>query len=123
MEVKERIKVTSAMVEDFARVSGDINPIHLNEEAARNSIFGKRIAHGILLASFFSKLIAMRYPGLGSIYLSQDLEFLAPCFVDEEIDVVVSLSEQVKSVYMLDTMIYDTSGKILVKGKAKILKK
>lgn len=123
MEVKERIKVTSAMVEDFARVSGDINPIHLNEEAARNSIFGKRIAHGILLASFFSKLIAMRYPGPGSIYLSQDLEFLAPCFVDEEIDVVVSLSEQVKSVYMLDTMIYDTSGKILVKGKAKILKK
>lgn len=123
MEIIERIRVTAALVEDFARISGDDNPIHLDEEAAKASIFGRRIAHGILLASFFSKLIAKRYPGPGSIYLSQSLEFMAPCFVDDEIDVKLSLIEQNGKVYLLDTIITDVSGKLLVKGQAKVLKK
>lgn len=123
MEVKERIIVTTQMVEDFARISGDTNPIHLNEEAAANSIFGKRIAHGILLAGFFSKLIAMKYPGPGSIYLQQNLEFLAPCFIGDEIEVELKLEERIKHVFVLATTIYSSQGKVLVKGTAKVLNK
>ncbi len=123
MEIKERIKITAELVEDFARVSGDTNPIHLDEEAAAKSIFGKRIAHGLLLASFFSRLIALRYPGPGSIYLSQSLEFLAPCFVGDEIEVVLLLTENTKNIYLLETNIYNLEGKLLVKGNAKVLKK
>lgn len=111
------------MVEAFAQVSGDTNPIHLDEAAASQSIFGKRVVHGILLASFFSKMIAMKYPGPGSIYLSQTLEFHAPCFVDDEIDVLVSLQEQQKSRYTLDTRIFDTEGKLLVSGVARVMKR
>lgn len=123
MEAKERITVTKEMVEAFAAVSGDANPIHLDEQAAAQSIFGKPIAHGILLASFFSKLIAMDYPGPGSIYLSQSLEFTAPCFVGNEVEVVVRLQKQQGKIYLLETIINDSSGKTLVKGNAKVLKK
>lgn len=123
MEVKERIVVTKDMVIAFADVSGDCNPIHLDEEAAALGIFGKPIAHGILLASFFSKVIALRYPGPGSIYLSQQLDFKAPCFVGDEIEVTVKLGEQQGKIYVLDTLITDIDNKILVTGTAKILKK
>ncbi|MBS4066607.1 MAG: MaoC family dehydratase [Chitinophagaceae bacterium] len=123
MEIKERITVTKEMVETFAEVSGDANPIHLSKEVAAQSIFGKPIAHGILLASFFSKLIAMNYPGPGSIYLSQSLEFAAPCFVDEDVEVIIRLQEQQGKIYFLETLVQDISGKTLVKGNAKILKK
>lgn len=123
MEIKERITVTREMVEAFAEVSGDANPIHLNKEAAARSIFGKPIAHGILLASFFSKIIAMNYPGPGSIYLSQSLEFTAPCFVDDDVEVIIRLQEQQGKIYLIETLVQDISGKTLVKGNAKILKK
>ena len=123
MEANERIKITAEMVEDFARISGDTNPIHLDEAAAKESVFGKRIAHGLLLGSFFSRLIALQYPGPGSIYLSQNMEFLAPCFIGDEIDVVLTLTEQTRNVYILDTNIYNAEGKMLVKGVAKVLKK
>jgi acyl dehydratase len=120
MEIKERIRVTKDMVQAFADISGDCNPIHLSAEAASLTRFRKPIAHGILLASFFSKIIASKFPGKGSIYVSQSLEFLAPCFVDSEVEVTIRLLEQVRQMYTLDTIIYDTDGKVLVRGVAKI---
>ena len=62
----------------FSQVSGDKNPVHLDEEYARQTIFGKRIAHGMLTASLISAVIAEQLPGHGTVYLSQTLKFIRP---------------------------------------------
>jgi 3-hydroxybutyryl-CoA dehydratase len=79
--------VTEAMIEQFAAVSGDDNPIHLDEGYARGSMFKGRIAHGMLGASFISAVIGTRLPGPGAIYMSQQLRFKAPVRIG---DVVVT---------------------------------
>jgi 3-hydroxybutyryl-CoA dehydratase len=107
----------------FAELSGDYNSIHFDDEAAGLSFFGRPLAHGILLVSFFSKLIAMQYPGPGSIYLSQQIDFKAPCYIGEEIKVTIKLKKQQGSIYFLDTYITDMNNQILVIGAATILKK
>jgi len=91
MEVSEKIIVTDDMVHKFAEVSGDRNPIHIDDEYASKSIFGKRIVHGMLLSSFFSKMIAETYPGKGSIYLNQSLNFKNPCYVNDEVTITIKL--------------------------------
>ena len=78
---------------DFSEVSGDKNPVHLNEDFAKKTIFKKRVAHGFLTASFISTLIASKLPGPGSIYLSQTLKFLAPVFINDLVTVNVKIIE------------------------------
>ena len=73
-EYSKNFKITIDMIEKFAMVSGDKNPIHLDEEYAQNSIFKKRIAHGLLVGSFISTIIGNYFPGKGTIYLSQSLK-------------------------------------------------
>ena len=77
----------------FAQVSGDFNPVHLDENFAQKTIFKKRIAHGFLTASLISTVIASDLPGPGSIYLSQTLKFLAPVYFNDEIIVKVKIIE------------------------------
>lgn len=122
MRVSEKIKITEEMVFKFSEVSGDKNPIHLDSSYASKTIFGKRIAHGILLSSFFSKLISSKYPGEGSIYLSQNIKFNKPCFIGDEIEVIVELEKKEKNIYFLDTKI-EKEGMNLIEGKAIVLKK
>lgn len=71
-------EVTQDMIECFAEVSGDFNPLHLDEDYARTTMFQGRIAHGMLSAAFISKVFGTVMPGKGSIYISQTLRFLAP---------------------------------------------
>ena len=71
----ELFSYTQNEVDIFAKISGDLNPLHIDEEFAKNSIFGQRIIHGYLGTSIFSKVFAMNFPGEGSIYLKQDLKF------------------------------------------------
>ena len=70
--------VTDADVVLFAGISGDMNPVHLNHEFARETIFKGRIAHGMLTASFISTVLGSKLPGPGCIYISQTLRFRAP---------------------------------------------
>jgi 3-hydroxybutyryl-CoA dehydratase len=79
----EEIKITSELISRFAEFSGDFNPVHLNDEAAIAQGFKERIAHGMLSASFFSKILANSFPGPGTIYLNQTLKFHAPVYVNE----------------------------------------
>jgi len=67
----------------FSQLSGDINPVHLDEEYAQNTMFGKRIVHGALLNSMFSMLFANELPGPGCIYLKSESKFLKPVYLDE----------------------------------------
>ena len=123
MEITEKILVSKSLVEPFSEISGDKNPIHLDENYAKNTHFRHTIAPGILLVSFFSKIIANTYPGIGSIYLSQESKFISPCFVGDEIIVKVSKISQDKNKYELATQILSLDGRIIIDGKAKVLKK
>ena len=86
-------KITEDDINQFSQITGDDNPVHVNEDFAKQTIFKKRIAHGFLSASLISTVIATKLPGPGSIYISQSLKFLAPVFIDEEINVNIVVLE------------------------------
>jgi len=127
MKAVERIQVTKELVHSYASLVGDYNPIHIDEEYAKTTPFGKCIAHGMLLSSFFSTLIASKYPGPGSIYLSQDVKFLKPCFVGEWVSVQLDLIEEIKktnsTIYKLSTQIINADNEVLIDGNASVLLK
>ena len=77
--------ITDADVKEFSGISGDKNPVHMNEEYAKNSRFKKRIAHGMLSSSFFSGLFGSKLPGEGCVYVSQSLKFLRPVFIGDTV--------------------------------------
>ncbi len=84
--------VTDADVVLFAGVSGDVNPVHLNQEFADRTMFRGRIAHGMLTASFISTVIGTKLPGPGCIYVSQNLKFKAPVRVGDTVNARVTIN-------------------------------
>lgn len=92
MSAKSVHKITDEKIRAFAAVSGDNNPIHIDEDFAKNSPFKKRIAHGALISSFFSSLFATELPGPGSIYISQNTKFRKPVYIDDEVEAVVEIT-------------------------------
>lgn len=107
-------------VKQFASLSYDTNPIHLDAEYAKNSLFGQLIVPGFLTGSLFSAIIGARFPGEGSIYLNQMMNFRSPVYLDQEITAVVSVKELYpeKHRVLLDTCCHDESGKLLIEGTA-----
>lgn len=91
--VSETFSVDAALVEQFAAVVKDLNPLHLDPEAASQSRFGRPIAHGTLIMSFISGLLGQRLPGPGSIYLLQRSEYRAPVYVGDEVTVTVTVAQ------------------------------
>ena len=84
--------VTDADVVLFAGISGDVNPVHLNQEFADRTVFRGRIAHGMLTASFISTVIGTKLPGPGCIYVSQNLKFKAPVRVGDTVNARVTIN-------------------------------
>ncbi|WP_374499311.1 MaoC family dehydratase, partial [Zoogloea sp.] len=87
--------VTEADILAFAGVTGDFNPVHVNEELASASMFGGRIAHGMLSAGFISTVFGTKFPGPGSIYLSQTLKFKAPVKIGDTVVARCTIKELV----------------------------
>lgn len=86
--------ITAEDVDNFAKVTGDCNPIHLDEDyAAKATPFGGRIAHGMLTASLLSALFGTQFPGLGCIYLSQTLKFKAPVMLDSLVTATATVAD------------------------------
>jgi 3-hydroxybutyryl-CoA dehydratase len=85
--------ITEADILMFSAVSGDDNPVHINQEYAENSIFQTRIAHGMLTASLISTVVGTRLPGNGTIYLSQSTRFKAPVKIGETVTARVTVTE------------------------------
>jgi 3-hydroxybutyryl-CoA dehydratase len=83
--------ITEADIVLFAAVTGDTNPMHLNAEYARTTIFGERIAHGMLAAGLITKVLGTQLPGPGTIYMSQTLKFLAPVRIGETVTATVEV--------------------------------
>lgn len=118
-------QITEEDIENFSNISLDNNPVHLNEEYARNTIFNTRIAHGILVAGLISAVLGTKLPGEGSIYLGQTLEFLKPVYIGDTISAEVEIIDIIenKSIYILKTICKNQKNEIVIKGEAKILKK
>ncbi len=93
MEASFQRTVTSADIISFAEVSGDKNPVHLDEEYAGRTMFKSRIAHGMLTASYISTVFGMEMPGPGAIYISQTLNFRAPVRIDDVVTAKVKVVE------------------------------
>jgi|APSaa5957512493_1039668.scaffolds.fasta_scaffold75532_2 3-hydroxybutyryl-CoA dehydratase len=123
MERKFYVKINEELVLKFAKISGDYNPLHVNDEFAKKTKFKKRVCHGMLLSSFFSKLVGMYIPGLHSLYLSQTLYFEKPCFIDDQIIIsgkIKNKSESTK-IITLDVSIHNQLNQCLVSGEAKTM--
>lgn len=122
-EYKFTEKITEKNLAIFADLSGDHNPLHMNENYAKNTKFKKRVCHGMLLASFFSKLVGMYLPGKNALYFSQTLDFQNPCFIDDMVTIsgrVIDKSDSTK-IITIKTSIHNQSGICLVDGIAKVM--
>ena len=119
------IIITESMVEKFSNLSGDLNPLHMDNEFAELSLFKKRIVHGMLLASFFSQLIGMKLPGKNALYFSQTLNFRSPCYIDDKIEIIGEVIEKSDStkIITISTSIFNKSKTCLIDGIAKIIVK
>jgi 3-hydroxybutyryl-CoA dehydratase len=106
-------------IKSFAEISEDRNPLHLSDEIGRNSIFGSRVAHGMLSASLFSALLGEKLPGHGAIYLSQSLQFIAPVYPGDKVDASVTV-EKIDTSKKRVTLKCEAlvSGKLVIKGEA-----
>jgi len=119
----QEFHITDEMIIQFAKLSNDLNPIHLDEQYASESRFKARIAHGILIASFISAVLGTQLPGPGAIYINQDLKFTAPVYIGDTITVIVAVldwDKQSKKL-KLSTICKNQNKKIVLQGEAKLL--
>jgi acyl dehydratase len=117
------ISIDEKLEGDFAKISGDFNPLHMDEQYAKKTKFGKRVCHGMLLGSFFSRLVGMYLPGKNALYFSQNLNFVEPCFIGDIVIVkgkIINKSESTKMI-KIETTIKNNTGKLLVEGIAQVL--
>lgn len=107
-------------VEEFSRLSLDINPIHLDEAYAAESIFGAPIVHGMLVSSLFSGLLGLKLPGEGTIYLGQSLKFLEPVYIGQEVTAMVTVIDirADKPIAKLSTVCKNSESKVVIEGEA-----
>ena len=117
------VRVTKAMINEYAKLTGDFSPIHMDEEYARTTKFGQRICHGMLLSSFFSRLIGMHLPGKNGLLLSYSLRHLLPCYVNQVIVVEGTVLDKSPAtrVITLKAVVRDSLGKVLVDGVLKVI--
>jgi 3-hydroxybutyryl-CoA dehydratase len=115
--------ITDADVQAFAEVSGDHNPLHLDEEYAANTRFGRRIAHGMLSASLISAVLANKLPGVGSVYLNQTLKFVKPVFLGDTVTarVTVIAIRDDKPIVTLETVCVNQHDETVLKGEATVI--
>lgn len=113
---------TAADVTAFAGISLDVNPIHMSDGYAKNTLFGKRIVHGILTSGLISAVLANKLPGPGTIYLGQELRFTAPVYLGDDITAEVEIVEirADKKIVKLSTTCTNQDGKAVITGLATV---
>ena len=122
---KHPFTLTQKQVEDFARVTGDFNPLHL-EAFAATTPFKKPIVHGFLGGSVFSKILGTLFPGEGTVYLKQTMEFVRPMYVETAYEAIMEVKEveKEKNKALIQTTIVDAQvQKIVVRGEATVMNK
>lgn len=108
-------------VRHFAALSGDTNPVHLDDEYAAGTLFKRPIVHGMLYSSMISALLANQLPGPGTIYLGQTLSFSKPVFFDDVLTACVELSQILpRSTFIFTTTIVNQNNEMVLKGEATV---
>ncbi|MCI8946327.1 MAG: MaoC family dehydratase [Lachnospiraceae bacterium] len=125
LTVQEEFPVTEQMGIEFAGVSGDTNPVHLNQDYAAATRFGAKIAHGMLIGSFISNVIGTRMPGEGSIYMKQEMTFLRPVYYGDRVTVEVAVKalQKDRNRAVLSTDCYNQKGEKVLAGEALVMPK
>ena len=120
---KFEITVTEKLISDFSVISGDFNPLHMDENYATKTKFKKRICHGMLLASFLSRLVGMYLPGKNALYFSQILNFISPCFINDIITVKGEIIDKnhATKIITVKTSIINKKNELILDGEAKVM--
>jgi 3-hydroxybutyryl-CoA dehydratase len=115
--------IEQADIDAFADLTGDHNLVHVDEEFAKTTRFGRRIAHGMLTASLVSAVLANKLPGEGSVYLGQTLQFVAPVFPGDTITARATVKEirEGKSIVKLETICVNQRDELVLRGEATVL--
>ena len=115
--------VTDELIRKFADVSGDYNPIHLDEGFAETTRFGRRIAHGMLSGAFISAVLGYEFSERSIVYLSQTLRFTAPVFIGDRVTATATITKirEDKPIITLETICTNQSGEVLVTGEAAVM--
>lgn len=116
------IQITDKMVHQFAEMSGDFNPIHLDDEYAKTTRFGRRIAHGMIMGALISRVLNEKI-GSGGIYLAQNLKFVNPVYIDDivTLELTVTGIRREKGIATVETLAKKQTGETVVKGEAIIM--
>lgn len=116
-------QITDETVRNFAELSGDFNPIHLDEEFAKTTRFGRRIAHGMISGALISSVLGYQLRDRSVVYLSQTLKFTAPVFIDDTVTATATIMNirQDKPIVTIETVCTNQKGETVVKGEAAIM--
>lgn len=116
-------EVTDDVIRKFADVSGDFNPIHLDEEFAAKTRFGKRIAHGMLSGAFISAVLGSEFRELSTIYLSQTMKFTAPVFLGDTVTTTATITNirEDKPIVTLSTICRNQNGETTLEGESVVM--
>ena len=115
--------ITEEDVQSFAHSTGDMNPFHVDEQYAKHTRFGRRIAHGMLVSGIISAALGTKLPGPGAIYLRQELDFRHPVYIQDTVTAVVEVLEvrEDKPIVVLSTKCYNQDDVLVVEGKAVVM--
>ena len=116
-------EITDDVIRKFANVSGDFNPIHLDEEFAAKTRFGKRIAHGMLSGAFISAVLGNEFREISTIYLSQTMKFTAPVFLGDTVTTTATITNvrDDKPIITVETVCTNQNGETTLKGEAVVM--
>jgi 3-oxoacyl-[acyl-carrier protein] reductase len=114
--------ITESDVDAFAKLTGDNNPLHMDDKFAAKTSFKQRVVHGMLTASFISTMIGTKLPGQGSLWYEQQLYFMAPARIGEKIRIWVKVKQKSLSqrILQLETLVFGEGGRKLIEGEAKV---
>ena len=115
--------ISEADIVNFDGIIGDFNPVHVNPEYAKTTMFGERIAHGMLTASFICTLVGCCLPGVNALYLSQEVKFVRPVKIGDTITAIAEVIEKIDSRQrlVLKTVVKNQRDEVVIDGKAVVM--
>ena len=116
-------QITDSVVRAFADLSGDYNPIHIDEEFAKTTRFGRRIAHGMISGALISAVLGYEFKERRVVYLSQTMKFVAPVFIDDTVTATATVTKirEDKNIVTLETICTNQNGETTLKGEAVVM--
>lgn len=119
-KAEEIVCVTNELILEIAKVSNDYNPIHISDDYAAKTTFGKRIAHGLVCEALISNLIGTKLPGPGAIFINFSINFYKPVYIGDTIIARGEIVEKEKAIMMIDVKCYNQKNELVVESMSKV---